>query len=86
MKWQNIILPNNTSDKKSIKPMKSHRIKKEEEETDYTAWKLSAAAGVAKSKARKEARAKRNETKKPKKEKSKTINTGRDHTYFFYPY
>lgn len=66
--------------------MKSHRIKKEVEETDYTAWKLSAAAGVAKSKARKEARAKRMENKKPKKEKSKTINKGRDDTYFFYPY
>jgi len=72
--------------KQHIKPLKSRKIEKEYEETDYTAWKLSAAAGVAKSKARKEARAKRLENKKPKKEKSKTINKGREHTYYFYPH
>ena len=59
---------------------------KDEEYNDYTAWRLSAAAGIAKSKARKEARAKRLDNKKPKKEKSKTINKGRDDTYFFYPH
>ena len=33
------------SRKQHIKPLKSRKIEKEYEETDYTAWKLSAAAG-----------------------------------------
>jgi len=73
-------------DKKPIKPLKSRKIVKDEEYNDYTAWRLSAAAGIAKSKSRKESRAKRLDNKKPKKEKSKTINKGRDDTYFFYPH
>jgi len=54
-------------DKKPIKPLKSRKIVKEEEYNDYTAWRLSAAAGIAKSKARKEARAKRLDNKKTQK-------------------
>ena len=84
-KWHNIAIIS-FRDKKQIKPLKSRKIVKEEEYNDYTAWRLSAAAGIAKSKARKEARAKRLDNKKPKKEKSKTINKGRDDTYFFYPH